>query len=64
MAIIWSITKKSTGRDEVSDQSGRSTVSQPFGSIHMTAYMEGCVLAGCSGLKGLSDRSSRCIAQV
>lgn len=64
MAITWSITKRSTGRDEGSDQSGRSTVSQLFGSIHMTAYMEGCVLSGCSGLKDLSDRRSRCIAQV
>ncbi len=39
-------------------------LSHLFDFIHMTGYMEGCVLSGCSGLKGLSDRHSCSIAQV
>lgn len=62
VAIIRSITKRSTGRDEDSDQPVRS-ITPVWLYTHDRLHGRLCSL-WCSGLKGLSDRNSCSIAQV
>lgn len=63
--LWWSYGASQRGAQEtMRAQISPGGLSHSFGFIHMTGYMESCVLSGCSGLKGLSDRSSRSITQV